>query len=88
MLIFMLTLPLMFVNNALYPLPALPAWMRFVAQINPMSYVVDGLRQTVFISSTVVTGGTPLELWLCYLVVITFAAFGMGLAYMSFKMKT
>ncbi len=85
MLIFMLTLPLMFVSNALYPLPALPTWMKFVAQINPMSYVVDGLRQTVFISSAAVTGGTPLELWLCYVVVIVFAAFGMGLAYMSFK---
>ena len=85
MLIFMLTLPLMFVSNALYPISALPTWMKVVAEINPMSYVVDGMRQTVFVGSPAIAGGTPLELWLCYVVVVAFAFFGMGLAYIAFK---
>ena len=85
MLIFMLSLPLMFVSNALYPISALPGWMKVIAQINPMSYAVDGLRQIMFVNSVAVTGGKPLELWLCYLVVIAFAVFGMGLAYIVFK---
>ena len=85
MLIFMLTLPLMFISNALYPISSLPTWMKVISQINPMSYVVDGLRQTVFTGTTAIAGGTPLELWLCYVVAIAFALFGMGLAYIAFK---
>ena len=82
MLIFMLTLPLLFVSNSLYPLASLPTWMRVVAQGNPMSYVVDGLRQTIFQSSTT---GSDFALWLCFLVVVLFAVFGMLLAYFSFR---
>lgn len=82
MLIFMLTLPLLFVSNSLYPLASLPTWMRVVAQGNPMSYVVDGLRQTIFQSSTT---GSDFALWLCFLVVALFAVFSMLLAYFSFR---
>ena len=82
MLIFMLTLPLLFVSNSLYPLASLPTWMRVIAQGNPMSYVVDGLRQTIFQSSTT---GSDFALWLCFLVVALFAVFGMLLAYFSFR---
>jgi ABC-2 type transport system permease protein len=82
MLIFMLTLPLLFVSNSLYPLASLPTWMRVVAQGNPMSYVVDGLRQTIFQSSTT---GSDFALWLCFLVVALFAVSGMLLAYFSFR---
>jgi ABC-2 type transport system permease protein len=82
MLIFMLTLPLLFVSNSLYPLASLPTWMRVVAQGNPMSYVVDGLRQTIFQSSTT---GIDFALWLCFLVVALFAMFSMLLAYFSFR---
>ena len=82
MLIFMFTLPLLFVSNSLYPLASLPTWMRVVAQGNPMSYVVDGLRQTIFQSSTT---GSDFALWLCFLVVALFATFSMLLAYFSFR---
>lgn len=85
MLIFMLTLPLLFLSNALYPLELLPTWMQVGAQINPVSYVVDGLRQTIFDSSTTLSGGELLPLWLCFVVVLVFASLGMILAYNSFR---
>jgi len=85
MLIFMLTLPLLFLSNALYPLEYLPTWMQVGAKINPVSYVVDGLRQTIFDSNALLTGGELLPLWLCFLVVIIFAILSMTLAYYSFK---
>lgn len=85
MLVFMLTLPLLFVSNALYPMTSLPPWMRARAQVNPMSYVVDGLRQTLFQSGTAPASGDLLPLWLCFLVVMTFAVFGVLLAYVVFK---
>ena len=85
MLIFMLTLPLLFLSNALYPLESLPTWMQIGAKINPVSYVVDGLRQTVFDSSVILSGDELLPLWLCFLVVIVFAFLSMTMAYNSFK---
>jgi len=85
MLIFMLTLPLLFLSNALYPLESLPTWMQIGAKINPVSYVVDGLRQTIFDSTAVLSGGELLPLWLCFLLVIAFALLSMTLAYNSFK---
>lgn len=85
MLIFMLTLPLLFLSNALYPLQSLPTWMQIGAKVNPVSYVVDGLRQTIFDTSITLSGGELLPLWLCFTVVIVFAAFGMMLAYNSFR---
>jgi ABC-2 type transport system permease protein len=85
MLIFMLSLPLLFVSNSLYPLASLPTWMRVGAQINPMTYTVDGLRQMVFESSATLTSGDFLPLWLCFVVVAAFGIFGILLAYASFK---
>jgi ABC-2 type transport system permease protein len=48
MLLFVLNLPLLFLSNALYPLATMPVWMRIFAYLNPTTYVVDGLRQSLF----------------------------------------
>ena len=85
MLIFMLTLPLLFVSNALYPLASLPTWMQILSRINPVSYMVDGLRQMVFESGATLAGGDLLPLWLCFVVVAAYAIFGILLASVSFK---
>jgi len=37
-------LPLFFLSGALYPLDNLPIWLKSAAYINPLSYVVDGVR--------------------------------------------
>ncbi len=47
-LLFVLNLPLLFLSNALYPLATMPLWMRVLAYLNPTTYAVDGLRQTLF----------------------------------------
>jgi ABC-2 type transport system permease protein len=39
-----LTMPLFFASNAIYPLSIMPGWLRTVARINPLSYQVDALR--------------------------------------------
>ena len=38
------TLPLFFASNAIYPISIMPPWLQFIATINPLSYMVDGLR--------------------------------------------
>ncbi|WP_027417258.1 ABC transporter permease [Aneurinibacillus terranovensis] len=40
----LITMPLFFSSNALYPISIMPGWLKVVAMINPMSYLVDGLR--------------------------------------------
>jgi ABC-2 type transport system permease protein len=39
-----LTMPLFFASNAIYPLSIMPSWLRMVARVNPLSYEVDALR--------------------------------------------
>lgn len=36
--------PLYFLSGALYPLQHVPDWLRIVAEVNPMSYAVDAMR--------------------------------------------
>jgi ABC-2 type transport system permease protein len=37
-------MPTFFLSNALFPLDTAPAFIRFIASINPLTYGVDGLR--------------------------------------------
>ena len=39
-----ITLPLFFASNAIYPVSIMPDWLQVVANINPLSYMVNGLR--------------------------------------------
>jgi len=39
-----LTMPLFFASNAIYPLSMMPSWLHALAVVNPLSYQVDLLR--------------------------------------------
>ena len=39
-----MTMPLFFASNAIYPLDLMPAWLKSIASVNPLTYEVDGLR--------------------------------------------
>jgi ABC-2 type transport system permease protein len=39
-----LTMPLFFASNAIYPLAMMPNWLHVVAVLNPLTYLVDSLR--------------------------------------------
>jgi len=47
-----LTMPLFFASNAIYPISIMPAWLRVVAHFNPLTYQVDAIR------SLMVQGGS------------------------------
>jgi ABC-2 type transport system permease protein len=40
--------PLMFLSGALFPLSNLPAWLKVVTTLNPMTYAVESIRSVVF----------------------------------------
>ncbi len=39
-----LTMPLFFASNAIYPVSLMPDWLQMIARINPLTYEVDALR--------------------------------------------
>lgn len=39
--------PLYFLSGSLYPLNGVPTWLKVIAELNPMSYAVDALRDTL-----------------------------------------
>lgn len=41
----LVTLPLFFASNALYEVSLMPAWLRAVAQANPLTYEVEAMRR-------------------------------------------
>jgi ABC-2 type transport system permease protein len=53
-----LTMPLFFASNAIYPLILMPAWLKVVARGNPLSYQVDALRTLMIVGGVSVFGLT------------------------------
>jgi ABC-2 type transport system permease protein len=39
-----LTMPLIFTSNAMFPLSAMPVWLRLIAKFNPLTYATGTLR--------------------------------------------
>jgi ABC-2 type transport system permease protein len=48
----LITLPLMFASNAFFPTNIMPSWLQTVAQVNPMTYTTDAVRQFLINSTT------------------------------------
>jgi ABC-2 type transport system permease protein len=40
----LMTMPLFFASNAIYPMSIMPSWLKGIALINPLTYLVDALR--------------------------------------------
>ena len=47
-----LTMPLFFASNAIYPTDIMPGWLKMVSHLNPLTYVVDALRTCMLANST------------------------------------
>jgi ABC-2 type transport system permease protein len=56
----LITMPLFFASNALYPISLMPGWVAVIAHLNPLSYMVDGLR-TLMVVGGASTLGLPLD---------------------------
>ena len=51
-----LTMPLFFASNAIYPTDLMPGWLRIISHLNPLTYVVDALRTFMLAGSTSTVG--------------------------------
>jgi ABC-2 type transport system permease protein len=68
-----LMMPLFFLSGALYPLDGLPAALKAVTAVNPLSYGVDGLRSTLI---GMTHFGLPLDLSVLAAVAVVFLGLG------------
>ena len=68
----MITMPLFFASNALYPISVMPAWLQVLSAVNPLSYEVDALRGLLI--------GTPAHLALDFVVLLVAVAIGVTTA--------
>jgi ABC-2 type transport system permease protein len=46
-----ITMPLFFASNALYPLEVMPGWVKVIANYNPLTYIISGLRNLLVYDS-------------------------------------
>ena len=44
-----LTMPLFFASNAIYPISIMPGWLKVISYINPLTYEVDALRSMMLL---------------------------------------
>jgi len=63
-----LTMPIFFASNAIYPLSLMPTWLSAVSHLNPLTYEVDALRALMLTRGTS-DYGLPLDF--CVLASVT-----------------
>jgi ABC-2 type transport system permease protein len=51
-----LTMPLFFASNAIYPVAIMPKWLQVIAHSNPLSYEVDALRSLMLAGGKITSG--------------------------------
>jgi ABC-2 type transport system permease protein len=64
-----LTMPIFFASNAIYPLSLMPAWLNAVSRVNPLTYEVDALRALMLVK-----GASDYGLWLDFGVLLAATA--------------
>jgi ABC-2 type transport system permease protein len=47
-----MTMPLFFASNAIYPISLMPRWLQIIAKGNPLTYEVDALRSLMLVQGT------------------------------------
>ncbi len=69
----LLTMPLFFASNAIYPIEIMPPWLQFVSYINPLTYQVDALRGVMLLNGTSIYGyGFDTAVLVLVLICLTF----------------
>jgi ABC-2 type transport system permease protein len=46
-----MTMPLFFASNAIYPIEVMPEWLQTISRFNPLTYMVDALRSLMLVGS-------------------------------------
>jgi ABC-2 type transport system permease protein len=66
-----ITMPLFFASNAIYPLSLMPVWLQRISEYNPLSYVVDAMRAMLLTGDY---SGLPLDILVLFVSTTLFIA--------------
>ncbi|NYT06824.1 MAG: ABC transporter permease [Methanomicrobiales archaeon] len=91
-IITLLTMPIFFASNALYPIDAFPPVLQAISVVNPLSHLVNGIRYFAIGDNFQAIGiyytATPLDIMLSFLLLITFALLMFAFAWWRFQKAT
>jgi ABC-2 type transport system permease protein len=71
----LLTMPLFFASSAIYPIELMPDWLRLVATLNPLTYMVDALR-ALMIAGAPSRNGVAVDIAVLAVVLVVLVAIG------------
>jgi ABC-2 type transport system permease protein len=87
-IITLLTLPIFFASNALYPIDAFPGFLQALATINPLTHLINGIRYFAIGTNFTAIGihfvYTTQEILLSYLILLLFAVIMFLIAWRTF----
>jgi ABC-2 type transport system permease protein len=85
----LLSLPLFFVSNALYPAQAFPPFLQAAAALNPLTYVVTGIRYFAIGPDFYALGGhyvySMMDVGFAFIALLVFALIMFGIALYTFE---
>lgn len=70
-----ITMPLFFASNAIYPISIMPSWLKIISHINPLTYEVDALRALMLAGGTS-TFGLGLDFCILLIAIIVLVIIG------------
>ncbi|GCE08500.1 ABC transporter permease [Dictyobacter aurantiacus] len=74
-----LTMPMFFASNAIYPIAIMPGWLQAIAHINPLTYVVDGLRSLMLANTAVDMASVGRDFGILLVVTVVLVTIGAAL---------
>ncbi|HUH79599.1 MAG TPA: ABC transporter permease [Methanoregula sp.] len=85
----LLTMPIFFASNALYPMDAFPEFLKVMSTYNPMTYLINGIRYFAIGPDFMAIGKhyvyTPGDIVVSYLALVVFTVIMFGLAWWRFR---
>lgn len=71
----LITMPLFFASNAIYPIALMPNWLQVISHLNPLTYEVDALRGSMLANGTSLYGfGVDMAILLAIVIGLTILA--------------
>ncbi|GLV55147.1 transport permease protein [Dictyobacter sp. S3.2.2.5] len=74
-----LTMPMFFASNAIYPIAIMPGWLQAIAHINPLTYVVDGLRSLMLADTAIDIASVGRDFGILLVVTVVLVSIGAAL---------
>jgi ABC-2 type transport system permease protein len=91
-IITLLTMPIFFASNALYPIDAFPPILQAISKVNPLTYLVTGIRYFTIGGNFQAIGihytATPAIIVFSFLFLVGFAVLMFGIAWWRFRKAT